>query len=298
MHLINKYVWLVETIHRAKRISFYELQSRWLDSELSEGIELSQRTFHKWRIAVESLFGLCIDCQRAGGYNYYIANSEVLEEGNIRGWFFRTVALKQLLYRNISLSDRILLEENPSSLLYLEDIIRAMKSGQCIQLRYQGYTKTSSHDIAVAPYAVKVFKQRWYLLAKPIEQDQLRIYALDRIQELAPLITKFQICQGFDAQAFFRNNYGVILDERTEAERIELRITALQACYLKSLPLHHSQRLLREDSEYSVFELYLSPTHDFVQTLLSYGGHLEVLAPESLRGLMKREVSNMMNLYQ
>lgn len=298
MNLINKYVWLVETIHRAKRISFQELQSRWLDSELSEGIELSQRTFHKWRIAAESLFGLCIDCQRTGGYNYYIANSEVLEEGNIRGWLFRTVALKQLLSRNISLSNRILLEENPSSLLYLEEIIRAMKAGVCIQIQYQGYTKASPHSIIVEPYAAKVFKQRWYLLAKPIEQEQFRIYALDRIQELVLLATKFQMCKGFDAQTFFRNSYGVILDEQTEVDRIEVKVTASQACYLKSLPLHHSQRLLREDSKYSVFELYLSPTHDFVQTLLSYGGHLEVLAPESLRQLMKREVANMMNLYQ
>lgn len=78
---MNKYVWLVETIQRAGEISLKEIQSKWLDSDLSEGVELSQRTFHKWRIATEELFGICIDCQRTGGYNYYIANAEVLNEG-------------------------------------------------------------------------------------------------------------------------------------------------------------------------------------------------------------------------
>ena len=41
---LNKYVWLVETIHRAKKrggITLKEIQNRWLDSDLSEGTELS-----------------------------------------------------------------------------------------------------------------------------------------------------------------------------------------------------------------------------------------------------------------
>jgi len=45
---MNKYVWLVETIQRAGEISLKEIQGRWLDSDLSEGVELSQRTFHNY----------------------------------------------------------------------------------------------------------------------------------------------------------------------------------------------------------------------------------------------------------
>ena len=90
-NLLNKYVWLVETIYRAKQITFNELREKWLDNELSEGVELPLRTFHKWRIAVEEMFGLVIDCQRKGGYHYYIANAEELKSGNIRNWLLNTV---------------------------------------------------------------------------------------------------------------------------------------------------------------------------------------------------------------
>ena len=45
-----------------------------MENEISEGIELALRTFHKWRIAVEEMFGLIIECERKGGYHYYIAN--------------------------------------------------------------------------------------------------------------------------------------------------------------------------------------------------------------------------------
>ena len=75
-NLINKYVWLVETIYRSRRITFEEINLRWLDNEMSEGLDLPLRTFHKWRIAVEEMFGLVIECERKGGYHYYIANAE------------------------------------------------------------------------------------------------------------------------------------------------------------------------------------------------------------------------------
>ena len=60
-NLLNKYVWLVETIYKAKRITFEEINEKWLANDLSEGIELALRTFHKWRIAAEEMFGLDIE---------------------------------------------------------------------------------------------------------------------------------------------------------------------------------------------------------------------------------------------
>ena len=60
-NLLNKYVWLVETIYKAKQITFEEINQRWLDNDLSEGKPLPLRTFHKWRIAIEEMFGLIIE---------------------------------------------------------------------------------------------------------------------------------------------------------------------------------------------------------------------------------------------
>ena len=295
---MNKYVWLVETIQRAGEISLKEIQSKWLDSDLSEGVELSQRTFHKWRIATEELFGICIDCKRTGGYNYYIANAEVLNEGGIRSWLLRTASLNQQLSRSMSLNERILLEDIPSSETYLSDIIRAMKASRCIQVKYRRYTSASSRISILEPYALKLFKQRWYLLAKASDMPYLLLYSLDRMEEVVLTEMKFQLSPDFDAETFFEDCYGTIIDATVEAERISIRVTSSQACYLKSLPLHHSQRLLSEDEEYSVFELYLKPTYDFLQALLSYGSELEVIAPVSLRNQMQEEVAAMMSHYR
>ena len=51
-NLLNKYVWLVETIYKAKKISYEEINSRWLDNDMSEGKPIPLRTFHKLQIAI------------------------------------------------------------------------------------------------------------------------------------------------------------------------------------------------------------------------------------------------------
>ena len=40
---VNKYVWLAETIHKAKKISFEEINRRWMDNDMSEGEPLCTR---------------------------------------------------------------------------------------------------------------------------------------------------------------------------------------------------------------------------------------------------------------
>lgn len=79
---LNKYVWLVETIHRARKrggITLKEIQSRWKDSDLSEGTELSRRTFINNLHSIEELFEISISC--GSGYRYYIEYGDCFEEG-------------------------------------------------------------------------------------------------------------------------------------------------------------------------------------------------------------------------
>ena len=140
-NLLNKYIWFVETIYNAKRITYEEINEKWRNNALSDGLDLPSRTFHKWRIAVEEMFGLIIDCERKGGYHYYIANADELKEGNIRNWLINTFSISNLLVDNLQLHERILLEEIPSGQKYFAQIIDAMKSNNLINMTYRSYWK-------------------------------------------------------------------------------------------------------------------------------------------------------------
>ena len=75
--LFNRYVWLVETIQRAGRITFEEINEKWIHSRLNySGEDIPLRTFHNHRVAIEEMFDVNIECDRRGGYVYYIENED------------------------------------------------------------------------------------------------------------------------------------------------------------------------------------------------------------------------------
>ena len=296
-NLINKYVWLVETIYKATSITYEDINERWIRSEISEGLELPLRTFHKWRIAVEEMFGLIIECERKGGYHYYIANADELKRGGIRNWLLNTISVNNLLIENQHLKDRILLEEIPSGQDYLADIIEAMKKGCCITITYQSYWKSNKNTFDVEPYCIKLFKQRWYLVGRSPYNNKVLIYALDRILHMFVTETRFDMPKAFQPSDFFKDYYGVIVDNNISIEKIRLKVSSRQANYLRSLPLHSTQVELDKTDDYSIFDLEVHPTFDFIQELLKHGEELEILSPDWLRKDMAKKIKQMWNNY-
>ena len=108
--LLSKYVWIIDTIYKADRISFKELNSRWLDSEISEGVEIPKRTFDNWRYAIQDMFGLFIENEGKGKYRYYIMNKEDISNNGLRSWIYNTFCVSNALAESQSIKDRILLE--------------------------------------------------------------------------------------------------------------------------------------------------------------------------------------------
>ncbi|MDM8337375.1 hypothetical protein [Mediterranea massiliensis] len=83
--LLQKYLWLANVIYQSNGMTFEQINNKWLTNDLSEGLELPKRTFHKWRIAVEELFGIIIDCDRKNGYRFFIQDKECLCSDSLTG---------------------------------------------------------------------------------------------------------------------------------------------------------------------------------------------------------------------
>lgn len=178
----NKLVWIVETIYRAHKISFEELNRRWMDNvDLSGGEEMLKRTFHKWKWNIFDTFGLSIECEKTAPYRYYIANENNMKSGSIGNWLLSTLSVSNFLLESKSIKNRIILEDVPSGREYLELIIDAMKKNRFIHITYLTYWKGSTYDHYVMPLCVKLFRQRWYMVGRnwPAEKDI--VFCLDRI---------------------------------------------------------------------------------------------------------------------
>ncbi len=281
--LFNRYIWLADTIYRANGITFEEINAKWLRNNMSEGMELPLKTFHNHRRAIEEMFDINIVCHRRGGYKYYIENADDMEKGGVRAWLLNTFAVNNLINESHHLKRRIVFEQIPSGQKFLTPLIEAMRDGLAVELKYKSFWLQDEYVVEVEPYLVKIFRQRWYLLARNIGRDTLRIYALDRIQELRQTEKTFSMPKTFSPEDYFYNSFGIISQDSCPPEFVDLKVYGTQRKYFRTLPLHHSQEEIENADEYSVFRYYLSPTYDFVQEILSHGCEVEVLSPKHVR---------------
>lgn len=277
----KEYIWLIETIQRAGKLTLAEINELWLDTEISGGVDLSRTTFNRHRDAILDIFGIIIECNRKDGNRYYIENERVLNEDSIQTWMLSTLSVGNMLSESKGLQNRILLENVPSGGEMLQQVIKAMNESHKIQITYHRYMAPSDSSFTIDPYCLKLFRQRWYMLGK-LSNGFLSTFSFDRILSVEVLEEKFKMDKDFDASDFFSESYGIVVDDKIAVERVVLRAYSFEPYNLRDLPLHSSQQEINTTEDYADFELYLRPTSDFKTKLLSRGEWLEVLEPQWL----------------
>ena len=278
--IFQQYIWLVNTLRQYKRLTLEEISELWVNNKVIGGSPLTRGSFYRHKEAILNMFGIIIECDLQT-YKYYIANPEVLDNNSIERWMLSTLTVNTALSDSASLKDRILLEDVPKGEEFLQTIIQAMKSNHRLKMGYQkfgtdGYTKT------VCPYAVKRWEQRWYMLALN-DENNIRKYALDdRMTLIEQTDETFEMPADFSPEAYFSEYYGVTTDG-TPLAHVVIRTSNWVPDYLRTLPLHHSQREVAQTSDYVDFAFDIRPNNDFINKLMFYGESLEVLEPTDLR---------------
>ena len=237
----NRYIWLLNTLLREKELTFEEICNFWMDSYLGGGKPLSKRTFHLHQKAIEELFGVKIVCNHSRGYRYSIDNPRLMNNDRTRRWLLNSFTLSNLIIAGHNMNGRILFEEIPYSKDYLQPVLEAMQQNKVLKLDYQPYSGSNS-TFHFAPYAMKVYRQRWYVVGKIEEQDAIRQIALDdRIIQIEQTNKTFTIPSSFDAEKYYAHTIGIYVDENLKPQKVRIRVYGKQVDYLRSVPLHRTQ---------------------------------------------------------
>ena len=216
---LRKYIWLINTILDAGKLTFREISEKWDNSSLNyKGVELSKRTFHNHRMAILTELGVDIQCtSKRENSQYYIANQDEIEKNDVLNWLTDSMATEQLLLENKS-----------------------------IVFQYTSFHSSTKNDTnrTLEPLCLKLFKRRWYMLGQTIDSGKRLIFALDRITNLELTTERFEYPEDFSAKDFFANFYGICSDEYSRPTRVILKCYREFPKYMRSLPLHHSQEEL------------------------------------------------------
>ena len=274
--IYQHYVWIVNTLRQYKKLTLAQINELWMKDMVSDGNKLDRNSFRRHTDAILNMFGIIIEHEE-NTYKYYIANPEVLGDGTMEGWMLSTLTVSAVLTDSLSLRDYILLENVPAGQEFLQTIILAIKTRRRIMIQYQKFGFEAGEKL-ISPYALKLFHQRWYLLMVQITDET------------------FEMPDGFKPESYFTEYFGVLTDE-TPMAHVVVRAYGKTANYLRTLPLHHSQRELQQTDEYTEFSFDIRPTDDFLGQLLSHGDGIKVISPDDVREQMKQKIADNLKRY-
>ncbi|MDE6628795.1 MAG: WYL domain-containing protein, partial [Muribaculaceae bacterium] len=180
--LLNRYIWIIDTIRRYGRISRRELDECWRRSPFSNGdIAIPRRTFFNYRHAIEELFSLTIECDPST-YEYYITDHG---QGEMTEWLLNSSSTSNVLQGARDVAERIMLEDVPSARDFLAPIIEALRLNQSITFDYHPHTRSKpTPGVTLEPYFLRIHRQLWYVTGRNTADSRVKTYSLDRMAAL------------------------------------------------------------------------------------------------------------------
>jgi hypothetical protein len=296
-HQVNVYFWLIDTI-ASGNLTREDINRRWAHCRYNDNHEeeFPERKFHRYKEEIEEIFDVDIRCSRSRGNIYYIENKDDISGGFTRKWLLNAMAVHSMMDQAEDINNCILYEDIPEGSQYLSLIVDAIRHRTQLHLTYHSFNRQEQYELTLSPYCLKVFKQRWYVAGCPsTHPNETRIYALDRVLMMRPTDQIFVYPKHFDARAFFAPYYGVF--RNAAPTKVIIEATPPSAQFLRLLPLHESQKELRQFHGNTFFEYYIAPTLDFIQELRTHGTDIRVREPESLVEIFRQEAKKAYEMY-
>ena len=187
---------------------------------------------------------------------------------------------------------------NLKGLKLLNPLYNYIASKQPLRIMYQSFNAKEPSEYILYPYLLKEYRNRWFLFGSVKKDLVLYNLALDRIVSVEPLDIPFKDNPEFDSEHFFDDVIGVSKNIHNTPRTIKFWASEEQSKYIKTKPLHHSQRLIKQNEDGScIFKISVVINFELYSVLMSYGPGVRVIYPRQAVSYMRDKTQEMANLY-
>lgn len=196
-------------------------------------------------------------------------------------------------------SNAIILKEeyNLKGVEWIPVLLNAIQHHLYIEMIYHKFYEEQPNTYSFQPYGLKEFQGRWYTVGLRKGDTRIIKLGVDRIVDIVITDKKFKRDKNIDLPVFFSRMIGII-DDGGDRERIVISFTPFQANYIRTLPLHWSQKEILTNEKEVQFEYFLLLNHELMQKILSYGAEVKVIKPVALQIKHKEWLRNALEKYK
>ena len=187
-------------------------------------------------------------------------------------------------------------------------LFTAISNKQVLALKYHTFKDPQVREVVVYPYLLKEYNNRWFLIVG-VEDGTILNFALDRIDDFKPMPHIDYIEPDEDLESRFDDIVGVTLFKDKPTEDILLWVNEEGYQYVKTKPLHGSQRDVKGEEDKTMrekypalqggrfFRLQCILNYELEQLLMSKMNQLVVLEPATLKDSLINRIKKMDSLY-
>ncbi|BDX39620.1 WYL domain-containing protein [Tenuifilaceae bacterium CYCD] len=242
-------------------------------------LKISKRTLRRDLSDIKSFFGIDIEYSRKEG-RYIVSNFEdretYIDEIMTNFEILNSIEAHQGKYPEYIIPEN----RKPRGNQYFVLISKAIKECKRVTFNYKKYYPEVSETRTVEPYALKQSRERWYILGFEKEDSTEKSFGLDRIEDLKITEERFEKKE-VNWNAKYHDVFAMFTDGE-KAEDVVLSFDHRDGNYIEAMPIHHSQKLTREQDR-TIVKLHIQITLDLIMELMSRSWSIEVIEPQSLR---------------
>ena len=164
-----------------------------------------------------------------------------------------------------------------------------------IEIDYFTMSRGESTRRRVAPYKVWFYDETFYLIGHCAMRNDIRLFAIDRIENVTPTEEAFEIPDDFDAESYMAKSFGVF---QGDPVTVRIRFSPESAGYVTEKRWHPSQTLTPEPDGSIVFTAEVAGIDEIKRWIMGWGNTAQVLEPPALRAAIAREAKKMVKFYE
>ncbi len=294
---IRRYTLEIEKMRRGQLPSFEEIK----DYLFEHGFEISTRTVQRDIEQIRFEFGIEIKYDKnKNGYFIDYENSINIES------FFRFLEIvntAELLTESLIESKDALkhisfdTDGGLKGIENLKPLLKAIKDNRKISFNHLNFHTNKTRKYSLKPYLLKEYQNRWYVIGLIGNLKEFRTFGIDRIEDLEVKTETFKVEKKLKPIEMFEKTIGLVYSLNT-SQNIILSFTPTQGKYIKTLPLHTSQKILIDNDMELRISITVIPNYELTQLILKHGDTIRVIEPEWLVDEVKENLKRTLEKYK
>lgn len=179
---------------------------------------------------------------------------------------------------------------------FIEKILKAIVANQKIVFDYKKFKSEKVKSRILSPVLLKEDRHYWYVIGVLEGNDSLTTFALDRMSNLFVTNQYFKPIK-FDSDLYFKHSLGITVADENPI-KIVLSFKAFQGNYIKTLPIHETQNILKDNENELRISIQVKPSYELYSKILGYGSDVKVISPPSVAKEIKQQLRTTLQNYK